>query len=310
MKDDLIKRGAIYGIPLQTDTLSLFVNTSLFQQASTEAGSEIKIPKTWQEFIDSSVAITKRDDSGAISIAGAGIGTYDNVNHAPDIISLLLIQNGVDLYNLSASKSKIADALRFYTNFTQVENNVWDSTQDFSKVAFAQGKVAMFFGYSWDLADIKKQNPGLPVKVVPVPQLVSDEKLNIGSYWAEGASLKSKHPKEAALLLKFLARRDIQEKLYAEEAKARSIGEPYSYKSLADKLKDTDSFTFVDQSNTAKSSIFISDTQNQEYNEKYNESIQKAVNDILSGESEDNAAEEILKGFNQTSTEIQSSKAK
>ncbi len=303
-KGDLIKRGTIYGIPLHSDTLALFINTSLFQQMSSETGSEIPIPNTWQEFIDSSVSLTKRDENGAISIAGAGIGTYDNVTHAPDIISLLFAQNGVDLANPSASQEKIADAMRFYTNFAAVENNVWDATQDSTKIAFSQGKLAMYFGYSWDLADFKKQNPNLQIKVVPVPQLISDEKINIASYWVEGISQKSKHPTESALLLKFLARSDIAEKLYVEQAKSRQIGEPYSYKSLAEKLKDTDSFIFVDQSNTAESSIFVSDTFNASYNDKYNEHIRQATNSILNGDSESSATEAMLKGFAQTTLEF------
>jgi len=310
MRRDLIKRGSIYGVPLQTDTLALFINPSLFQQMSLETGSEIPIPKTWQEFIDSSLYLTKRDENGAISIGGAGIGTYDNVNHAPDIISLLLAQNGVDLGNPSASQEKIADALRFYTNFAAVENNVWDATQDSTKLAFSQEKLAMYFGYSWDLVDFKNQNPNLQIKVVPVPQLISDEKINIASYWAEGISQKSKHPKESALFLKFLARSDIQEKLYAQQSKARGVGEPYSFKSLAGKLKDTDSFTFVDESNTAQSSIFISDTLNTSFNDKYNEHIKEAVNSILSGESESSAVEAMLKGFALTTSEINGVKKK
>lgn len=310
MKEDLVRGGAIYGVPLHTDTLALFVNKSILQQASSESGAEIPVPKTWQEFIDSSIALTKRDENGAIAIGGAGIGTYDNVTHAPDLISLLFVQNGVDLTNPSANKEKISDALRFYSNFALVENNVWDSTQDSTQLAFSQGKLAMYFGYAKDLAEIKKQNPNLQIEIVPVPQLISDDKINVASYWVEGMSQKSKNQKEAALLLKFLARSDVQEKLFSEQTKVRQIGEPYSYVSLAGKLRDTQLFTFTDQSNSAQSSIFISDTFNTSFNDRYNEQIRQAVNSILSGGSEVEAADKMLTGFSQVTTEIRSSREK
>lgn len=297
-KNDLIKRGVIYGIPLQTDTLSLFINTELFKQASVEGG-EVPIPKTWQEFIDSSQRLTKRDESGAISIAGAGIGTYNNIDYAPDILSLLFAQNGVDLYSPNANQDKMADAIRFYTNFATVEGNVWDSTQDTAKLAFSQGKLAMYFGYSKDLADFKNQNSNLQIKVVPVPQLITDEKINIASYWVEGVSNKSEHPKESLLFLNYLARKDVQEKIYEEKVKVSKIGSPYSLKNLAEKLKDTDLFTFVDQSSTAVSTPFVSGTMNKSYNEKINEYIGQAINSVLSGGSESDAAQVILNGYSE-----------
>ncbi len=304
MKKDLIKNGTTYGIPLYTDTLSLFINTALFQETATESGGEIPVPKTWQEFIDTSERLTKRDESGAISQAGAGIGAFDNVVHAPDIISLLFAQNGVDLNDLGAHQEKVADALRFYTNFSQVEKNVWDATQDTTQLVFSQGKLAMYFGYSWDYDTFKKSNPGLQIKIVPVPQLVSDEKVNIASYWAEGANQQTKHPKEVLLFMKFLARTDVQEKLYAEEAKVRQFGEPYSIKSLAGKLNGTDAFVFVDQSNSAISSPFVGAAIDKGLTDKYNASLKEEVNNLLSGDSEEDVAQKFLDGVSQTKGEF------
>lgn len=305
-KRDLIKDGAIYGLPLYTDTLSLFINTSIFEQVATESGSEVPIPKTWQEFIDSSARLTKRDTEGAISIGGAGIGTYDNVTHAPDIISLLLAQNGVDLSNPGAYQEKIADAIRFYTNFSQVEDNVWDGTQDFTQLSFAQGKLAMYFGYYWDLITFKNSSPGLQFKIVPVPQLVSDEKYNIASYWVEGVNAETTNPKEALLFMKFLARADTQEKLFAEQAKTRQFGAPYSIKSFAEKLKDTELSVFVEQSNTAVSSPFVGGAPDNGLNDKQNNNLKETVNKVLAGESEESGSQTLLDLSTQTIGEFNS----
>ncbi len=302
-KGDLIKNGTIYGIPLQTDTLALFVNTQLFDQGSAEIGSTIPIPRTWQEFNDASTALTKREPDGSISQSGAAIGTFENVNHAPDIISLLFAQNGVDFSNLSNSKDQIADALRFYTAFASVRDNVWDSTQDNSLLAFSQGKVAMYFGYSSDFHAIKAQNPNIVMKVVPVPQLISDEKINIASYWVEGASSKSKHPKEALIFMNYLAKPQTQEKLFAQASKTRTFGEPYSNKNLADKLKNSEAFVFVDQSNTAISTPFVDGTNDNGLNSKLNNYLKEAVNAIFSGGSEESSVSTFLQGYLRTRSE-------
>jgi len=296
-QNDLIKNGAIYGIPLQTDTLALFVNTQIFEQAAGEIGEDIPVPTTWQEFINTATTLTKRDDSGVITIGGAGIGTFANVNHAPDIISLLFAQNGVDLTDLSGSGENITDALRFYTNFANVENNVWDGTQDSAEIAFAQGKLAMYFGYSQDYFKIKALNPNIQMKVVPVPQLVMDDKVNVASYWVEGVSSESKNPVEAQIFMKFLAKPETQEKIYTEASKTREFGQPYSNKNLAGKLQGSDFFVFVDQSKTALSSPFITGTGDKGLNEELNNLLRNSVNSLLSNTSEGTILEEFLVAY-------------
>jgi multiple sugar transport system substrate-binding protein len=117
VQNDLVKNGAIYGLPLEMDTLVLYVNSAIFEQAEREREAKIKVPTTWQEFIDASTKLTKRDESGQIIISGAGIGTYDNVDHASDIISLLFAQNGIDINNLSDFPEKNFRCFAFLHNF-------------------------------------------------------------------------------------------------------------------------------------------------------------------------------------------------
>jgi ABC-type glycerol-3-phosphate transport system substrate-binding protein len=290
--DDLVKNGIIYGIPLYADTLSLFINNDLF--TSTQSGSSLPAPKTWQEFINTATFLTKRDGNGAIEIGGAGIGTYDNVNHAPDIISLLLAQNGVDLNNPSKNQEKITDAIRFYTNFSRVENNVWDSTQDNTLLAFSQGKLAMYFGYSWDYFEIKAKNPNIKMTVAPVPQLITDDPINIANYWVEGVSAKTANPKEALLFMEFLAKGETQEKFFQEASKTRDFGEPYSIIAFADKLKDSAAYTFVSQSKSAISSPFVDVTGDES---ELNDFLKKAVDDISKSGSDESAIEDLLGGY-------------
>jgi ABC-type glycerol-3-phosphate transport system substrate-binding protein len=272
---DLIRNGAIYGIPLEVDTLSLFINDQLFQSAG------LSRPVTWNDFINDARAMTVKDETGKIKTAGAAVGTYDNVTHAPDILALLFLQNGVDFKNLQGSSERIEGALSFYTAFTTDTNNVWDKTLDPSILAFSKGNLGMFFGYSWDYFTIKQFNPSLSFQVVPVPQL-PNQNITLASYWVEGVSSKSTHQKEALLFMKFLAKKETAIKLYSDQAKTRAFGEPYARVDLADTLKtNPDVYTFVSQAPDAMSSIFVDSTSDDGLNQQANTYLGNAVNSIL-----------------------------
>ncbi len=290
---DLIKNGAIYGVPLHIDTLALYVNSDSFQAAG------LKPPTNWNDFINDSKTLTVKDANGKIKTAGAALGTFDNVNHAPDILSLLFVQNGVDLNNIPSTSQKAIDALNFYTSFALGNANVWDSTLDSSLLAFTKGNLAMYFGYSWDYFAIKATNPNLNFQVVPVPQLPSSN-VNLASYWAEGVSVKGKHQKEALLFMKFLADKNTQDKLYSEEAKTRAFGELYSRVDLADKLKDNPyAYPFVQQAKTAVSSFFIDGTYDSGLNSQMNTYLGNAVNSIFNNISPQTAVDTLSQGVSQ-----------
>jgi len=290
---DLIKNGAIYGVPLHIDTLALYINSDSFQAAG------LKPPTNWNDFINDSKTLTVKDANGKIQTSGAALGTFDNINHAPDILSLLFVQNGVDLNNISSTSQKASDALNFYTSFALGNDNVWDSTLDSSLLAFTKGNLAMYFGYSWDYFAIKAANPNLNFQVVPVPQLPSNN-INLASYWVEGVSVKGKHQKEALLFMKFLADKNTQDKLYSEEAKTRAFGELYARVDLADKLKDNPYvYPFVQQAKTAVSSFFVDGTYDNGLNSQMNTYLGNAVNSLFNNISSQTAVDTLSQGVTQ-----------
>lgn len=122
LQRDIVRNGAIFGIPIHMDTLALFVNNDIL----TSSGSSV--PQTWDDFSKLSRSLTVKDEKGIIKTAGTAMGTFDNINHAPDIISLLLLQNGADINNLSKTLENSSDALSFYTSFAIGDGNVWDDT--------------------------------------------------------------------------------------------------------------------------------------------------------------------------------------
>lgn len=293
VKQDIVKNGALYGVPLGIDVLALYINKDIFSAAGLD------VPTTWDSFANTARKLTVKDEQGKIKTAGAALGTFDNINHAPDLVSLLLVQNGADLEDMQSTTQNASDALSFYTSFSNDESKVWDETLDPSLLMFIKGNLAMYFGYSWDVFSIKASNPNLPFEVYAVPHL-PNRNMTIASYWVEGVSSKSKHQKEAMIFMKFLAKKETQQKLYTETSKTRLFGEPYARVDLAESLSGNPLvYPFVSQAKEAMSSFFAADTYDNGLNSQMNAYLGNAVRSILNGDSSQTAVETLSAGVAQ-----------
>jgi len=233
MTYDLTSETGIVGIPLEYDALSLFVNEDIF----TSAGKTV--PTTWDELRQVAKELTVKDENGAITQAGVALGRTENVDHWQEILALMMLQNGV---NLSKPTGKLAeDALTFFTAFSRIDG-VWDETLPSSTVAFAAGKLAMYFGPSWRVFEVLQQNPNLKIRAIPVPQLPKSKTNDVGtsyaSYWAEGVWAESENKLAAWNFLKFLSTKESLQKFYQNASKVRLFGEPYPRVDMANLLSN------------------------------------------------------------------------
>ncbi len=278
-----LRSGTDYlGIPLEIDTLTLFYNEEVFRAAGKTP------PTTWDELRTLASALTVRDEQGEIKTAGAALGLTGNVEHWSDILGLMMLQNGA---NLAAPTGKLAeDALTYFTLFSRVDR-VWNETLPSSMLAFATGKLAMYFGFSWDVFEIKNINPDLEFKVVAAPQL-SDTEVNWASYWVEGVSKKSKNQEQAWEFLKYLSSREVMQKLYQAESQTRLFGEPFSRIDMADLIKsDPMAAPFIEQASLAQSWYLASRTFDNGINDRMIKYFEDAVNAVNDG---DTSAEALL----------------
>jgi multiple sugar transport system substrate-binding protein len=251
---DMQINGVYYGIPQGVDTLALFVNTDLLNNVG------LKPTDNFDDIASESAGLTVKD-GGEIVTSGLAAGTYGNVAHASDIVSMILMMGGVDMKDMTGPTNNIAvQAFQVYTGFADPTNGVWNGTLDNSQLAFAKGNLAMFYGYSWDIPIIKGINPNLKFQVIEVPTKPHN-KVTVSSYWAEGVSLKSKHPKEALEFLEYLSQPSTLQKLYKLESEERSFGELYPRRSMASLLSSNALLMpFVAQADDAQATIFASDT--------------------------------------------------
>ncbi|MCX6725725.1 MAG: extracellular solute-binding protein [Candidatus Shapirobacteria bacterium] len=285
-KENLRSGTSFLGLPLEIDNLALFYNQQIFQAAGKTP------PTTWDQLRQLALDLTVRDESGRIQTAGVALGNTSNVDHWSDILGLMMLQNGVDLSQPTGNLAE--DALTFYTIFNNVDR-VWDETLPVSTLAFATGKTAMYFGYSWDVFEIKNINPNLDFRVIPVPQL-SGTDIGWASFWIEGIGKRSSHQQEAWAFLKFLSSKEELQKLYQAQSQVRLFGEPYARTDMASLLTNNNLVApFINQAAKAKTWYLCSGTFDNGINDKMIKYYEDAVNALNGG----SAASDILKTTSQ-----------
>ncbi len=181
---DFIRKGKIYAVPLSVNSMGLFYNKDLFNQAGI-----VSPPATWTEFIQDVNKLTKIDAFGKIVQSGASIGTAYNINRSTDLLTLLMLQNKtkmvdergkVGLDSLNGEK-----ALEFYTQFADIRspNYTWNSQLHYSVDAFAEGASAMMFNYPWHIKTVQHKASKLNFAVARIPQIKGNSPVNIANYW-------------------------------------------------------------------------------------------------------------------------------
>lgn len=231
--ESLVGASGVLALPLEYDGLAMFINEEIF---STHGAV---IPTDWNELRQTAKALTIKDERGVIRQSGVSLGTTSNVDHWQEIVALLMLQNGANPTRPKDESGRGGQALNFYKQFAATDG-VWDDTLPTSTVAFATGRVGIYFGPSWRALEIIERNPNLNFRVVSVPQVPKSDPnapdVTYASYWAEGVSAKSKNVKEAWKFLKFLSSQESLTKLYKNASRTRAFGEPYPRADMRDLL--------------------------------------------------------------------------
>ena len=192
----------IFALPLSVDTMIMYYNRDLFNNAGI-----ISAPEYWnRKFQQDIKKLTKQNNKGEIVQSGVSLGGSDNVERFTDILSLLMMQSGAEMMNKnqitfqqipSASMDKSynpgVEALRFYSDFSNPAKEVysWNNTLENSLDMFINNKLAIMFGYSYMLPEIKARAPKLNFVLAPIPQIEgSFSDVNFANYWVEAVSSK------------------------------------------------------------------------------------------------------------------------
>lgn len=225
--DDFIDSNKIYAIPYYIDNLMLFYNTNIF----AEIRPKIKPPRTWHEMVELIPRLTKYGPGDTIEQSALALGVADGIPRFAEILATLIMQYGGEMTTSDHTKATFdlpapssdppyfsgQEALAFYTSFADPNSSAYTYTDakntDGSRQlpidvqAFMEGKAAMFIGYSYQVANIRKFAPNLRFETVPLPQLRLEDPVVIANYWGETVSKNSQYPNEAWDFINFVANR-------------------------------------------------------------------------------------------------------
>ena len=175
----------IVAIPLLVDPLVLYWNRDMLSTAGFA-----KAPEFWNELYDMTSKITKRDQANSVERATIAFGEYQNVSHAKEIVSLLILQAGGEITTPAgeklapalgarggAAQQAVQSALRFYSEFANPSNSfyTWNRAQKDSRAAFTGGALALYIGPASEEPRLRLTNPNLNMAVASIPQIKTRE---------------------------------------------------------------------------------------------------------------------------------------
>lgn len=276
VKNDVVRGGQIYGLPLSLDTMAIFYNKDLLDRAGIA-----EAPKNWDEFQAAVKKITKYDKaSGAVLQSGTALGTGRTVPGSDDLLSILFKQSGVDMvgkngkvvFNAAPMYNReptvAMGVLNFYTDFANPARDTytWSDSLGNALDNFVAGKVGFFFGYSYHLPVIRARAPQLNFRLMPLLQLNPESPVNVANYSIQTVLAKSKNQAAAWGLINFLTHSPATKEYITQ------TGRPTALRKFVDEQKaNTDLAPFVSQ-------VLVADNW---YRGSNYEASQRAINDML-----------------------------
>jgi multiple sugar transport system substrate-binding protein len=177
----LAGKGA-YGIPFLLDPLVLYYN-----RAHLTAAGAATPPATWEAVAGLSPALTRLDQVGGVSRSGIALGTYENVENARAILSLLFMQAGYSISERTSDGTRstlsrqvgrsfgvepAVSAANYYLQFANPAKTsyTWNRAFPSARQAFLAGDVSLYPGFASEEPLISGGNPNLDFDMAAIPQ--------------------------------------------------------------------------------------------------------------------------------------------
>lgn len=196
----------VYGVPLSINSAVIFYNKKMFEENGLQA------PQTWEELLQVSQALQQK---GIVPIAQAGKAAY-LLSIAHSVIGPGAYGGNEYVEKLLTGKVNFNDAA-FKESVKRMQELAPFFPPDFigiddkdAQALFYTGKAAMYINGSYRLETFEKQNPGMPIDIVPA---LAKEKggENPMINWVDGSygiAKSTKHPEEARHFIEFLASKE------------------------------------------------------------------------------------------------------
>jgi multiple sugar transport system substrate-binding protein len=286
---DFVSGGNIYALPLSIDTLAMIYNKDLFNTAGVAT-----VPTTWEGLSADLPALRVVNAQGQITQAALALGGSEtSIPNAPDIIFLLMMQNGTQMTSADGSSAIFAtgvngsntsglNAFNYYLQFANAadSNYTWNDGMGTALTSFTQGKTAAIFDYSSALAQIKATAPFLNYGVAAMPQPASTTvAVNYAKYNGFAVSHSSANIAGAWSFIVNLTTSAADENIYTKDT-----GAPPALRSvIATDLGDPTISVFASQELTAKS-------WHESNSEQIDSLMNTAIQNVLNGAADSTTA--------------------
>lgn len=226
-----LREGGTYGMPLVVDPLVMFYNRPVIAAAGVA-----RPPATWEAI--SGLAATVNQQTGAQTVTKSliALGTYENIENARAILSLLFLQAGykmsergeagyrsdlMDVRSGVMGASPAESALNFYTEFANPTKTVysWNRALPNNRQSFLAGDVALYLGFASERAGLIAANPNLDFDMTAAPNPgTAATRMTFGKAYAFAIPRASKNAQGAVAVSEILTTKD------ASLLFARSLG--------------------------------------------------------------------------------------
>jgi multiple sugar transport system substrate-binding protein len=192
-----------YALPKDYSTLAVYYNKDLFKAAGLSAPSS---NFTWDELRRDALALMKKSGTYSVIVdptnprlAGAVVSSFGG---------RLISSDGKHVVGYMDSPTTV-NAITFWTGLVTKDHVAPTPSQQASATnggadPFAQGKVAMNITGVWP-SSTYKATPNLHFGVVPFPRTTGGPQVNTIYYAGFAMTRATKHPKEAAALIKLMS---------------------------------------------------------------------------------------------------------
>lgn len=233
-QDTFIEAGEVFlapegvlGLPFYVDPFVTYWNRSLFSEAGIA-----RAPRFWDELVEYAPRLSKKSEAGTLIQSTVALGEWDNVNHAKEIFTSLIIGLGNRIFATTedgALRAVLSDrgegvvppaesALRFYTEFADpVKTSYsWNRSLSPSRDAFVAGFTAVYLGKAGELFAIRAANPNLNFDIVSYPRVRDGASVVPADLYALSIPRGSKNVSGALKVAVLFSSLEIQQALVAE----------------------------------------------------------------------------------------------
>ncbi len=200
-----------YAVAFLIDPLVLYWNRDIFSSQGIASA-----PTKWEEITNLTPRLTERNENRTLKKTAIGLGEFQNINNAKEILSALSLQVGGQFVSRDSNRFvqsvqkdsaedelPLSSALTFFTQFANPEKETytWSRALQSDETMFLRGDSAMYIGFGSEVSGLRAKNPNLNFDIALLPQAKSAvNKLTFGTVYGIGI-LKDSPNKNAMLTM-------------------------------------------------------------------------------------------------------------